>query len=301
MGVTKGDVERHVIGHDVIVGVSTSVPAVEAADFDVLLTSEADPPRPWVRGSLDDVASVAGREPVASTTLVHELRAIESMPVPAALTVESMAYSMLQRGDSFGRWLGSRSRRTREPGGDDVVILERHDGRLEVVLNRPEVHNAFSAAMRDALVEAFDLAALDPSITEVNLRGAGPSFCSGGDLDEFGLAGDAGDAHVLRVAQSVGRRIHACRDKVTSHLHGSCIGAGIEIPSFAGRVVADPDTRIRLPELTMGLIPGAGGTVSVSRRIGRHRTAWLVLTAASIDAATALRWGLVDSIVGDNP
>jgi enoyl-CoA hydratase/carnithine racemase len=61
-------------------------------------------------------------------------------------------------------------------------------------------------------------------------------------------------------------------------------------------VVAAPDTKIGLPEVGMGLIPGAGGTVSLPRRVGRHRTAWLALTRDTIDAPTALDWGLVDAI-----
>jgi enoyl-CoA hydratase/carnithine racemase len=60
--------------------------------------------------------------------------------------------------------------------------------------------------------------------------------------------------------------------------------------------VARPDTVIGLPEVAMGLIPGAGGTVSLPRRIGRHRTAWLALTGRTIDAPTAREWGLVDEI-----
>ena len=66
--------------------------------------------------------------------------------------------------------------------------------------------------------------------------------------------------------------------------------------AFAGRVVAHPDTQISLPEIGLGLIPGAGGTVSLPRRIGRHRTAELAFAGAPIDAATAMRWGLVDAI-----
>jgi enoyl-CoA hydratase/carnithine racemase len=61
-------------------------------------------------------------------------------------------------------------------------------------------------------------------------------------------------------------------------------------------VRAHPDTVLGLPELSLGLIPGAGGTVSISRRIGRWRTAYLVLSGRTIDAPTALRWGLVDEI-----
>jgi enoyl-CoA hydratase/carnithine racemase len=74
------------------------------------------------------------------------------------------------------------------------------------------------------------------------------------------------------------------------------MGAGAELPAFAGRVVAHPATRFALPELSLGLVPGAGGTVSLPRRIGRHRTALLGLTGTPINATTAFEWGLVDAI-----
>ena len=66
--------------------------------------------------------------------------------------------------------------------------------------------------------------------------------------------------------------------------------------AFCGHVVAAPDAVFGLPELGLGLTPGAGGTVSVTRRIGRWRTAYLVLSGRTIDADTALAWGLVDEI-----
>jgi enoyl-CoA hydratase/carnithine racemase len=70
----------------------------------------------------------------------------------------------------------------------------------------------------------------------------------------------------------------------------------LEMAAFCGWVQAHPDSMLGLPELTLGLIPGAGGTVSVTRRIGRWRTAYLVLSGRTIDAATALGWGLVNMI-----
>jgi enoyl-CoA hydratase/carnithine racemase len=93
--------------------------------------------------------------------------------------------------------------------------------------------------------------------------------------------------------------VHRLRDRVRADLHGACIGAGIELPAFAGRLSARPDTLIRLPEIVMGLIPGAGGTVSITRRVGRWRTAYLALSGLPIDAPTALDWGLVDEIAGE--
>jgi enoyl-CoA hydratase/carnithine racemase len=74
------------------------------------------------------------------------------------------------------------------------------------------------------------------------------------------------------------------------------VGAGVEVPAAAGRVVAAPDAVFRLPEVAMGLIPGAGGTVSIPRRIGRRRACWLAISGASLDARTALAWGLVDEV-----
>lgn len=75
------------------------------------------------------------------------------------------------------------------------------------------------------------------------------------------------------------------------------MGAGIELAAFATRVVAHRDAHISLPEVPLGLIPGAGGTVSIPTRIGRHRTMLLAL-GGGIDSTTALGWGLIDAISG---
>jgi enoyl-CoA hydratase/carnithine racemase len=172
------------------------------------------------------------------------------------------------------------------------VLLDRSGDELVVTLHRPEQHNAYSAAMRDALVDALDLAIL--AGLDVRLRGSGRSFCSGGDLAEFGTTPDPVTAHAIRTAQSAGRRIHQLRDRTTVEVHGACVGAGVELAAFAGTVEAHGWAYFQLPELRLGVIPGAGGTVSLPRRIGRHRTAWMALTGRRVDVATALEWGLVD-------
>jgi enoyl-CoA hydratase/carnithine racemase len=177
-----------------------------------------------------------------------------------------------------------------------AVIVERDGSVIRMTLSRPHVHNAFSRRMRDELTDALTVVQADPSVQQVELRGAGPSFCSGGDLAEFGSFPDPATAHLVRLTRSAARAMAQVADRVHVHLHGSCIGAGIELPAFAGRVTADPATVIGLPEVALGLIPGAGGTVSIPRRAGRQRAAWLALTGERIDAATALAWGLVDEI-----
>jgi hypothetical protein len=297
MGPGAAVSELRLAGGEIVVGHSVGTPSVDPGPFDVLLTDTADPPLPWVNATPGDLVARVEDSTEASVALVHVLRSTEQLGVAEALSVESMAYSMLQGGERFQRWRREQPKREQvDEGTGDPVLLERHGNTLEVVLNRPAVRNAFNAAMRDALIDAFDLVDLAGDIEEVHLRGSGTNFCSGGDLDEFGTAGDPAAAHLLRVDRYAGRRIHDHAAMVTAHVHGSCVGAGVELPAFAGRVVAAPDATFRLPEVSMGLVPGAGGTVSVPRRTGRHRAAWMALSGARVDARTALAWGLVDTV-----
>jgi hypothetical protein len=285
----------------IVVATSDSAPEIDPTAYDVLLTRAAHPRAPWVHcaisDTLDSLGNAVRAAPAAAQVLVDVLRASEGLPVERALNVESLGYSTLQHGETFGAWLRDRKPMGGHEDEGDPVRLERAGGRLDVILQRPEVHNAFNAAMRDRLCDAFDFVALDASISEVHVRGEGPSFSSGGDLEEFGLATDAAAAHVLRTDRSVARRLHHVAGRVTAHLHGACIGAGVELPAFAGRVAADRSTFVQLPEVAMGLIPGAGGTVSLTRRAGRHRAAFLALMGARLDVETALEWGIVDEIV----
>jgi enoyl-CoA hydratase/carnithine racemase len=130
----------------------------------------------------------------------------------------------------------------------------------------------------------------------VELRGEGRAFCAGGDLDEFGSRSDPATAHVIRLQRSVGRTLSRLAKPTVTYVHGACMGSGIELAAFTDWVVAAEDTQIGLPEIGLGLVPGAGGTVSLTHRIGRLRTAWLAFSACTIDAATAKAWGLVDEL-----
>jgi hypothetical protein len=233
------------------------------------------------------------RQPVAAVSLVTLLRIGESLDVWSALVAESATYALLLASRGYQQWLAHRPASTRKPSEGPPVVVERDGDVLKITLNRPEARNAIDTATRDALVEALRLAAADERL-RVELRGEGPSFSAGGDLDEFGTVDDAGTAHAVRLTRHPGEAMAAVADRTTVFVHGACVGAGIEVPAFAGTIVADPDATFRLPEVTMGLIPGAGGTVSIPRRIGRHRTAWMALTATAVDADTALAWGLVD-------
>ena len=255
---------------------------------DLAVSSEAE---------AEQVIEAIERHPIASMTLVRLLRHNARTDVPDRLFAESLTYSTLQHGVEFQGWLRDRRRRPRAPEPDaPLVLTERAGGELRLTLNRPHKRNAYSAELRDALCEALQLVADDAEIARVILSGAGACFSAGGDLDEFGEATDAGRAHASRMTRSAALLMHALRDRIEARLHGACIGAGIELPAFAGFVQARPDAFFQLPEVSMGLVPGAGGTASILPRIGRHRLAWMALTGARVDATTALSWGLVDEV-----
>lgn len=237
------------------------------------------------------------QHPLAAMTLVQLLRHNEKSSLHDGLLAESLAYAMLQGSQEFKNFLATSPEPVRPADNPEpAVLVERQKNTLILTLNRPEQRNAYSTAVRDALFEGLQLQANDCSITRTIIRGAGACFCTGGALEEFGLADDVATAHAIRSSRHVGRLIAALSDKIECHLHKACIGSGIELPAFAGHIVAAEGTFFHLPEITMGLIPGAGGTVSILRRIGRQRMAYLALSARRINALTALEWGLVDEI-----
>ena len=253
---------------------------------------------------LERLSGAVEHAPQPAVALAQVLRVGEHLDIEGALVVESLAYSTLQAGPAFASWLASRlARRSRPPTAppasapSPAVLVERDGDTLRLTLNRPDVRNAVSRRLRDELCEALAVACAEPSVRAVELRGAGPAFCSGGDLDEFGTLPDPLSAHLARTSRSPARLLATLAGRVDAHVHGACVGAGIELAAFAGRVQATPDATFSLPELGLGLIPGAGGTVSIPRRVGRHRTAWLALRGVAIDADRALDWGLVDEVV----
>jgi hypothetical protein len=249
------------------------------------------------RKAFDELSGTVERHSRASLVLGQLLRQTPSLGTLQGLAAEAAAYSMLLGGTEFAHWLAAR-KTPPAAGTDPLVRVGRDGGRLSVLLDRPERRNAFSFRMREELFEALEIADLDDTVDEVELTGAGPVFSSGGDLAEFGTATDLVAAYLVRLERAPWRLIDRMRERVTVRVHGAAVGAGIEMAAFAGRVVAAPGTFFLLPEVSMGLVPGAGGTVSVPRRIGRWRAAWMMLSGARVDATTALRWGLVDEVEG---
>jgi enoyl-CoA hydratase/carnithine racemase len=228
---------------------------------------------------------------------VHAAALLVRRPPPDAWTgliAESGVYSMLLASPRFLEWRAAR----RPSGAEDRaprVRVEQHGPVTDIVLTRPAKHNALDVRMREELFAALGEALA--SDRPVVVRGDGPSFCSGGDLDEFGTFPDPASAHAIRLGRSLAWRFHELSPRLVVAVHGACLGAGIELPAFASTVIAADDAVCGLPEPTLGLVPGAGGTVSIPRRAGRARFLELLLTDGSIPAVRAKEWGLVDEVV----
>jgi Enoyl-CoA hydratase/isomerase len=296
----------------VVIGVDRAgvCPAVVAGHFDVLLSTAADPSAPWI-GVADVDAAAAGlaeavrARPVAAVLLCRLLRMQDEAKLAgagfaAALERESLAYSTLLGGAEFAGWLAERGDET--DAGHPIPELPLATVYADVgpgvtlTLADPANRNAISAPMRDALHAALANALDDPGQPRVTIRGEGRCFSVGGHLPEFGSARDLAVAHLIRIQRNCALLLDALGERASVELHGACIGSGLEIFAACADVVASPDAWFQLPELAMGLIPGAGGTATVTRRTGRHRAAWLMLTGKRIDARQALDWGLVDRI-----
>jgi enoyl-CoA hydratase/carnithine racemase len=238
--------------------------------------------------------------PRAAAVVVQLLRLLPSLSLEAGLTAESLAYAVLQGSEEHAAWIAERraaGASARTPG---QVQLARDGDRIVITLDHPESGNAIDRHMRDQLHEALSLAALDPEIRRVSLRAAGRTFSLGAELDEFGTTVDPATAHAIRYHTLPARPAVRCADKLDVHIQGGCVGSGLELAAYASRVTAAPDAWFQLPELAMGILPGAGGCVSLTRRIGRQRTALMILSGKRLSVRQALAWGLVDAIV-DQP
>lgn len=286
----------------VVVDREGRLPDIDPSSCDAALTTASNPPAPWVgvdprrqAAQIEGVARAVAAAPLAAMQLARVLRLTETLPFDDGLEVESLAYSTLLGGSEFANWLAARPLAPRTSSTPEVRY-EREDDAVRLTLSDPATRNAMTTVMRDALCEALETCLDDPSLPRVTLTGAGRCFSTGGHLPEFGTQRDLALAHAIRMARSPARLLHRLGEPGEVALHGACIGSGIELAAAAHRRVGKSDTFVQLPELAMGLIPGAGGTVTLPRAIGRHRTAWLALGGFRLGAPQALAWGLLHAI-----
>ena len=158
-----------------------------------------------------------------------------------------------------------------------------------VTLNNPPV-NALGQVLRQHLHDAIAAAEADPAVQVIVLIGEGKSFSAGADVREFGQAPQA------PALPDVCNRIEACRKPVLAAMAGVALGGGLEVALAAHYRVAAPSAQLGLPEVLLGLLPGAGGTQRLPRLIGAEAALELMLSGRQISAAKALALGLVDAL-----
>ncbi|WP_168073810.1 enoyl-CoA hydratase-related protein [Caulobacter sp. SSI4214] len=168
-------------------------------------------------------------------------------------------------------------------------------GVLLLCLNRPERRNALATPLLCAVAEALEEASRAPEVRAVVLTGGDAVFAAGADIDELAAA-DAGDP-VQGPRFLAWKMVRAFPKPLIAAVEGWCLGAGAELMMCCDIVVAGQTARFGLPETNLGIMPGAGGTASLPRRIGRAMAMRMVLTGEPIDASAACAAGLISEVV----
>ncbi len=170
--------------------------------------------------------------------------------------------------------------------------LEKSGAVACITLNRPHVHNAYDTRMRDALYEALLAVRDDPEVRAVILRGAGRSFCSGGDLREFGTAPSLVAAREARWRRDVCGLLASLPKATIAAVQGYAVGGGLELALLCDLCLLASNARLRYPETGLGMIPGLGGTQTTTHLARLGRAQELVLSGCWLTAREAVEWGL---------
>jgi enoyl-CoA hydratase/carnithine racemase len=172
------------------------------------------------------------------------------------------------------------------------------EGVATITLDRPDVMNAISQQMRGELSVAVRAADADDAVRAIVLRGAGDrAFCTGLDVRELVPPPSLVAARQDRAGPIWNDLISAARKPTVAAVHGYCLGGGLEIALACDVRIAAQDAVFGFPEVRLGIIPGAGGTQRLPRLVGVGQALRLILTGQRIDAAEALRIGLVTDVV----
>jgi len=176
-----------------------------------------------------------------------------------------------------------------------IITSRPADGIAEITLNRPEAMNSISSAMAAELTRACAELAAAPEVRVVVFGAAGErAFCAGADLKERAGMTDADIMRQRPVIRAVFGALLALPQPAIAAVHGFALGGGCELALSCDLVVADETATFGLPEVTVGLVPGGGGTQLALRRLGPGRAADLVLTGRKVGIEEAMRLGLVD-------
>ncbi len=180
----------------------------------------------------------------------------------------------------------------------DVITLRRHDHVVELILDRPKAMNAVSSDMARAIAAACADLAADRAARAVVLTSSHErAFCVGADLKERNSLTDAELLGQRPIARAAYTGVLELPQPTIAAVHGYALGGGFELALSCDLIVADTSAVVGLPEVSVGVIPGGGGTQLLPRRVGAARAAELIFSARRVAADEALRLGLVDQLV----
>jgi enoyl-CoA hydratase/carnithine racemase len=182
----------------------------------------------------------------------------------------------------------------------ETITVSRHDDQiLLVTLNRPEVSNALNTQMGVDLIEVFETFSVDQEgLSAVIITGSGDkAFCAGGDLKERNGMTDASWQSQHAIFERMARAMMGCPIPLIAAVNGAAYGGGCEIAATSDFVYAATHARFALTEVTLGIMPGMGGTQNLARAVGERRAKELILSGLPFTAAEAEAWGLVNRVV----
>jgi enoyl-CoA hydratase/carnithine racemase len=182
--------------------------------------------------------------------------------------------------------------------GEFVVVRRPAERVAELVLDRPKAMNAVSTRMAEAIAEACAALGADPSVSVTVLTSSHErAFCVGADLKERNSLTDAELMRQRPRARAAYTGVLELPMPTVAAVHGFALGGGFELALSCDLIVADETAVLGLPEVSVGVVPGGGGTQLLPRRVGAARAAELIFTARRVTGPEALPLGLVDKLV----
>jgi enoyl-CoA hydratase/carnithine racemase len=182
--------------------------------------------------------------------------------------------------------------------GFETIIFDKNGAVAQVTLNRPKALNAFSVRMRDDLYEVFSAIRADDEIRAVLIKGSGDkAFCAGADLKEFLTAPSVVKARRIRAVRDLWMLLSNLPQPVIAALHGYVLGSGLEIALFCDVRIASHDAVFGFPEVSLGILPAAGGTQTLPRILGLSGALDMLLTGRRLSGEEAFNMGMVSRIV----
>ena len=200
---------------------------------------------------------------------------------------------------AHGQWIFLRGNMSSNPSAFETLSVEPVDEHVTIVrLNRPDASNALNTQMGRDLVRYFEDAALDPkSLRCIVLTGTGDkAFCAGGDLKERRGMTDEAWTRQHVIFERMVRALIDCPVPIIGAVNGAAYGGGCEIAGCCDFLYAAESARFALTEVTLGIMPGGGGTQTLPRAVGERRAKELILTGKPFTAAEAHAWGLVNEV-----